>query len=193
MTRGPDWTPADYDKLLRLRDGEGLSWSAVCDEFPHRTEAALKLVYYTRLRDRNAVKNQPRRPGPSRSRDSVAPAPIGVEEKLRRLEVIRQASLAFAQRQASRPVKPATVVRPAPPARNSVAVSTSLLIVDAELRSRIAVLGITGGLQGDPEPGRSALDKRDIVEPVAPPTQGVRSPPRVTLATAPLKLLEGGQ
>jgi hypothetical protein len=38
--------------------------------------------------------------------------------------------------------------------------STAMLVADAELRSRIAVLGITGGLLGDPEPGRSALDRR---------------------------------
>jgi hypothetical protein len=35
----------------------------------------------------------------------------------------------------------------------------STLIADAELRARIEVLGTTGGLLGDPLPGRSALDK----------------------------------
>lgn len=43
-------------------------------------------------------------------------------------------------------------------ARSSI--STAKLVMDAELRSRIAVMGITGGLLGDPLPGRSALDKK---------------------------------
>lgn len=38
--------------------------------------------------------------------------------------------------------------------------STAMLVMDAELRSRISELGITGGLLGDPAPGRSALDKK---------------------------------
>lgn len=46
---------------------------------------------------------------------------------------------------------------------------TSTLIVDAELRARIETLGPTGGLCGDPMPGRSALDKMRA---------GVRDDPR---------------
>lgn len=34
------------------------------------------------------------------------------------------------------------------------------LIAQAEIRSRISVLGITGGILGDPLPGRSALDRK---------------------------------
>lgn len=37
---------------------------------------------------------------------------------------------------------------------------TSTLIADAELRARIEILGPTGGLFGDPLPGRSALDQK---------------------------------
>jgi hypothetical protein len=40
-------------------------------------------------------------------------------------------------------------------------VSTHVLIADAELRSRIALQGLTAGLFGDPLPGRSALDQRN--------------------------------
>lgn len=43
-------------------------------------------------------------------------------------------------------------------ARSSI--STAKLVMDAELRARIEVMGITGGLLGDPLPGRSALDRR---------------------------------
>lgn len=38
--------------------------------------------------------------------------------------------------------------------------STAKLRMDAELRERIGVLGITAGLLGDPLPGRSALDRK---------------------------------
>lgn len=37
---------------------------------------------------------------------------------------------------------------------------TSTMVSDAELRARIEILGPTGGLLGDPLPGRSALDQR---------------------------------
>jgi hypothetical protein len=40
------------------------------------------------------------------------------------------------------------------------AASTSKLVMDAELRSRISEQGITAGLLGDPRPGRSALDAK---------------------------------
>lgn len=48
---------------------------------------------------------------------------------------------------------------PAPPSVRRV--STAALIADAELRTRIALQGITAGLLGDPLPGRSALDRRE--------------------------------
>jgi hypothetical protein len=44
-----------------------------------------------------------------------------------------------------------------PPGRT---ISTAALIADNELRTRIAILGATGGLLGDPMPGRSALDEK---------------------------------
>lgn len=64
--------------------------------------------------------------------------------------------------------KPVEPVLPPPPAVQSVAgpygsrrVSTHVLIIDNELRSRIALQGLTAGLLGDPLPGRSALDQRN--------------------------------
>lgn len=59
------------------------------------------------------------------------------------------------------PVKPAIVpaiARPAKPSARST--STARLVMDAELRSRIELQGITAGLLGDPMPGRSALDRK---------------------------------
>jgi hypothetical protein len=40
----------------------------------------------------------------------------------------------------------------------------STLVADAELRARIETLGPTGGLLGDPLPGRSALDEKRRAE-----------------------------
>ncbi len=61
-----------------------------------------------------------------------------------------------------RPPKPYVPQRPpaipAPPSARSC--RTSTLLADAELRARIEVLGPTGGLCGDPMPGRSALDQK---------------------------------
>lgn len=46
--------------------------------------------------------------------------------------------------------------------------STSIyrLCVEAELRDRIAIQGVTAGLLGDPLPGRSALDRRPAADTV---------------------------
>jgi hypothetical protein len=83
---------------------------------------------------------------------------------------------------ASPPLAPRS---PGPPPSPSV-VATSRLVLDAELRNRIAERGITGGLLGDPPPGRSALDeKRAGREHVAEPKvdrRGARLPPRPTLS-----------
>lgn len=68
--------------------------------------------------------------------------------------------------------------------------STWRLQIDAEMRSRIAVRGVTGGLLGDPMPGRSALDRRraGIVDPPPPiDHRTAKLPPKVTLATDPMQ------
>jgi hypothetical protein len=62
-----------------------------------------------------------------------------------------------AQRKLS-PVKKAAIISDPPHTR---ATSTAKLLMDAELRGRIEVLGVTAGLFGDPLPGRSALDRRN--------------------------------
>lgn len=62
-------------------------------------------------------------------------------------------------------VKRAAIVAQAPPSvMPSRAVRHSTLIMDAELRARIAIQG-PNGLLGDPLPGRSALDRRVIEDP----------------------------
>ena len=139
----PAWTSAEYDALLRLRDAEGLCWADVGAGLPGRTDAAIKLRYYSRLRDRNAVPKQTRRSGRPRRRlvEQLAPS-----LSLGRVEVPTPAPL------------PSPIALPASlrPRR----MSTAILIADADLRARIAVQGLTAGLLGDPMPGRSALDQR---------------------------------
>lgn len=51
------------------------------------------------------------------------------------------------------------VAQAAPSVAPARATSTARLVMDAELRARIEVMGVTGGLFGDPLPGRSALDQ----------------------------------
>lgn len=88
---------------------------------------------------------------------------------------------------AERPAARTIVVQQAKDTRTaSRAVPTSRLVIDAEIRARIELQGLTAGLLGDPPAGRSALDKRlgGVAEPVAPPTQGRRPPAAVTLAKA---------
>jgi hypothetical protein len=71
---------------------------------------------------------------------------------------------------------------PPAPLRISAAITTDRLIIDAELRSRIEVLGITAGLLGDPPPGRSALDERRAGIVRGPASmQGIRPAMQITL------------
>lgn len=71
--------------------------------------------------------------------------------------------------------------------------STHRLMVDAELRSRIAEQGVTAGLLGDPLPGRSALDRKRAGEMTAEhvdrrkAAEIWRQGPPVTLAGGPPK------
>lgn len=58
------------------------------------------------------------------------------------------------------PRMPVLQAAPTPPSARRV--STHVLINDADLRARIAQQGLTAGLLGDPLPGRSALDQRNM-------------------------------
>lgn len=130
MIRRSHWTEADQARLLKLRDDDGLDWSAVAAAMPGRTLAACKVQYYERLRERcgarrySATRQLP--PAPPRPAPVAAPA-----------------------------VTPAPVV-----AREARGGSLAGLREAAELRLRIAERGLTGGVFGDPPPGRSALDER---------------------------------
>lgn len=148
MSRRPSWSEAECEKLLRLRDKERWDWPEIEEAMPGRTLSACKVQYYGILKSRNAAKRIMRSP---RSLQPLKPSPA---VSLGRVPAAPVSSPPIAE-----PVVPVRRALPAEPARGSAAVSTGLLIADAEMRSRIAVLGITGGLLGDPAPGRSALDK----------------------------------
>jgi len=59
------------------------------------------------------------------------------------------------------PARDRRACQAAPSARTKAPASRCALLIDAELRARIEVQGITAGLLGDPLPGRSALDRRE--------------------------------
>ena len=91
-------------------------------------------------------------------------------------------------------VRAACLPVPDPPRPPSPRVlSTSALLVDAEIRARIETRGLTAGLLGDPPAGRSALDRRlaGLPEPTAPADHREaalrRLSPVITLATEPLR------
>lgn len=70
---------------------------------------------------------------------------------------------------------PANLVMPPALPPSARTMRTAILVADAELRARCEVLGLTGGLLGDPLPGRSALDRRRI------------EASGITLATGPMR------
>jgi len=109
--------------------------------------------------------------------------------KIPELRRARRASLIAAAREITDRLE-ARVVPSAPPCCRSTgrAVSHHVLRADVELRGRIAILGLTGGLLGDPAPGRSALDARAGEDDQAEHRikHNRRAAP-ITLATGPLR------
>lgn len=92
-------------------------------------------------------------------------------------QALREQADAAAARQASAcaiAAQPAARPAPAPETRRSSSpdftrsTSTARFQTHAELRARIEILGVTGGLLGDPEPGRSALDRMRAASANAP-------------------------
>lgn len=129
------WDAADEDHLLFLRDVDRLGFEAIAPRLD-RSMLACQARYYGRLADRNGAKHYPAwHPLARKAGLPVAPTPAPPA-----------------------PVAPA----PAPPAPPRDSRSTNLdgLRDWADLLGRIAERGLTGGVFGDPPPGRSALDER---------------------------------
>lgn len=86
--------------------------------------------------------------------------------RLREIALAERASADRFERELNAKQQPPETVHP--PARMNIraeapfsrSTSTHILVADAELRARIEVCGLTGGLFGDPIPGRSALDEK---------------------------------
>jgi hypothetical protein len=148
----PRWTQKERDRLLHLRDVERLKWDAVAARMPGRTRGSCIVQYYDRLRAFNKAQQRPEEPGrygpkPIRAAPPPLPAPKPARPSVP---------------EAVKPVAPPLVAVPAPAdiALRRRTAALEVLRAEAELRARIAERGLTGGLFGDPAPGRSALDRR---------------------------------
>lgn len=131
------WDDAEQDHLLFLRDREKLRFSAIGPRLGRSPEAC-EVRYYTKLFAVNAANHYGKTRSGGRPVGGGKPRPT-----------------------VNRPVKPVEMKIP-PPAEHGGyrAVDLDGLRERAELMLRIAERGLTGGVFGDPPPGRSALDER---------------------------------
>lgn len=140
------WDSEEDERLRRLREENGLGWPVIATYFEGRTAAACQIRYYKFLR---TSETPDRRPGPKprlpavswRNRGAALPGVVPPPP---------------APAAAPLPPKP---IRPIPVSGNRGPYLEALR-ERAELHLRIAERGLTGGVFGDPPPGRSALDER---------------------------------
>jgi hypothetical protein len=176
--KGVGWTSTELDRLELLRS-HGLSWGQIAGKMPGRTAAACSVAHHS-IKTRRLCAEARDKAREIAQREQIArreawfaeaakkPAPPSLAEVNRRSRLASQTAPRAREIQGS-----------------GMAVSTSLLLIDAELRARIEILGPTGGMLGDPMPGRSALDRRRLGIPdPAPSMQGQRPIPKITLAGA---------
>lgn len=127
--RANPWTDQQKSLLWQLREVEGLPWLVVAKRVGHPKGSCQTCLSAMRRERVSAVT----RSGPDRT--SV--------ERPRKLFLRAPENL--------------VMLPPLPPSARTM--RTAILVADAELRARCEVLGLTGGLLGDPLPGRSALDQ----------------------------------
>ncbi|BAL77051.1 hypothetical protein [Bradyrhizobium cosmicum] len=139
------WTSADDEKLLRLRDGERLSFPEIVKQMPGRTQGACELRYYMGLKGVRDGTERPKGPKP------FLPAVSWRKRGAVKAGVVLEPPVAVASLPV--PVPPPVVERRRMP-------SLDHLRERAELQLRIDRQGLTAGFFGDPPPGRSALDQR---------------------------------
>jgi hypothetical protein len=146
-------------KLLEEMHAAGRQWPAIVTAVGHSLSSCQQMLSRIRGAKRNAEFERARL-----ERRASPKAPIAIAPPLK--PTLQQASV------------------PDPPSARST--STARLLMDAELRARIAVLGVTAGLLGDPMPGRSALDRirAGMVDPPPPIDRKTvhRPQPKITLA-----------
>lgn len=138
------WTPEQLTRMTELRSRRPrVPWDEVAREVGHPKSSCQQMMSHSI--DRRRIENRKAECKALRARADELNAP---KKHPPPLTLVRQ-----------QPAKPADPEY----ARSSI--STAKLVMDAELRSRIEVMGITGGLLGDPLPGRSALDRRKQTAP----------------------------
>jgi hypothetical protein len=129
--------PIEAEKLadlLYLRDIEEMTWSAI----------ALRIGLPRSTCENHYNKHRSSHPLPMKRMDPPPQPEVPAAPKRK----YYKASLG-------------AVISQAPPsARQPRTVPMSVLVADQDLRDRIRERGLTGGLLGDPAPGRSALDQR---------------------------------
>ncbi|OKO67472.1 SANT/Myb-like DNA-binding domain-containing protein [Bradyrhizobium sp. NAS96.2] len=132
MSRGPAWTAEEHAELIRLRSGDGVTMRPWATiALPGRTSKACENEFYkARLAQRTISAFQKKRRGRPPG-PAVKPA------------LVDEVAIAAPKARCERRQQDLDVLRDW-----------------AELRDRIAVCGLTGGVLGDPRPGRSALDQR---------------------------------
>jgi len=136
MANNRRWTAAEIQQMNDLF-AAGMKDRAVARRLCRTAQAVTSKRWEVRARRKNGL--------PDRKPALVAKKPRPAKaEKPQKLRVLAP--------------PPVDVVAPDPPYLRPS--STARLAMDAELRGRIEILGATGGLLGDPLPGRSALDQR---------------------------------
>lgn len=133
--RGLPWTERDLWNLKAWREA-GMTFAQISARLPGRTAVACIVAFYSM---RSKLERAAIRAGvkaDDRQKPGPKPKPAAVR--------------AYA------PLPQLAAAEPPSPTRASY----STLLADAELRARIEIRGITGGLLGDPAPGRSALDRK---------------------------------
>src|SRR4051794_19080156 len=134
MGRGPEWSDDERGRLIDMKIRQRCRWAEIA--------SALR-------RSIDACKSEFSKGKVSEMRQARCAALIvAAREISERLETAGAAA-------PTPESAPATRVACRPSGR---AVPYHILRADAELRGRIAISGLTGGLLGDPAPGRSALD-----------------------------------
>ncbi|UGY14610.1 SANT/Myb domain-containing protein [Bradyrhizobium septentrionale] len=149
--RNPVWTDIEDAKLLHARDVLGVPWSKIEQHMPGRSRGGCERRYYTDLQTDNLAtrrnwKARGLRP-PRPRKPSTPPRPV-VPAIVRTLVEVLSPSIA--------PAAPKPVI--VQDKQGTAALAG--LRERAELLARIAERGLTGGVLGDPPPGRSALDQR---------------------------------
>jgi hypothetical protein len=130
------WNVAEEDHLLFLRDREKLVFRVIAERLG-RSEKACVARYYSRLFARNGARHfAVGHANAHKGRPAAAPAPA-------------------VSSPAAAPQK-----RPAPAVAPERRPNLAALRDWTDLCARIAECGLTGGVLGDPPPGRSALDER---------------------------------